>query len=207
MRRFSARDQRNILLVGALSLLILWVYSSYLVGPLWRHTSQLSEQVRSARDRLRALEAATANAPTVEAQYRQADDAVTAMQRRLPSKEELPAVIERLSVLANEADMRIQSIFPNRTAAEGLGEGPPSQTVVYQTVPIQVEALAGYHQLGTFLSLVESGSRPMRIASLRIVSQPKESKRHLINLVIEAYLARDDKAASVDPKLRVAWRR
>lgn len=196
MRRLSAREQRTIALVGLLGLFILWTYSVYFVGPLWQRVASLSQETKSAREKLRFLETATASGAMLEGQYQQLNEAVKAMQSLLLPETELPRVIELLSDVASQANVRIQAIFPQRPVGEVGGAGRSSDAAEgatlaagYRTIPIQIDALAGYHQLGVFLSLVESQDKPMRIASLRIASQPKESKRHLVKLVIESYFS------------------
>ena len=203
MKRLPARDQRTIFLIGALGLGILYAYARYIVGPLGREATELGQKIRSARERLQALEAATANEATLREQYSQVEQTVKSLRTLLPAEEELAAVIGLLSDLANQAQVKIQTIFPQRSvetpealaAAIKPGSSAARPPVVYREIPIQIDALAGYHQLGEFLGLVEGGKNPMRVSSLRISANPKESKRHHIKLVLVAYFATQDSGA------------
>jgi Tfp pilus assembly protein PilO len=119
------------------------------------------------------------------------------MQQLLPSEEELPAVIESLSDLAGQSQVKIQTIFPQRTDADGAGRKDKEkergggaglkQPDIYKEVIIQIDALAGFHQLGTFLSRIEQAEKPMRVASLRITQDPKEMKRQRVKLLLQSY--------------------
>ena len=138
------------------------------------------------------------NEPTLRAQYGQWDEKVTSLRALLPPREEESVVLERLSNLARQTQVKIQAMFPQRSAdgtagsgKSGADKGPPApaQPVVYEDVLIQIDAAAGYHQLGTFISLVEAEERPMRVSSLRIVANPREFKRHSIKLLIRAYFS------------------
>ena len=60
---------------------------------------------------------------------------------------------------------------------------------MYEEVLIQVEALAGYHRLGAFLSAMESGDKLVRVSSLHMVGNPKEPKHHHVKLLLRAYFA------------------
>jgi len=195
--RVSTREQRTLALVGALGLMILWVYLALIIGPLMREARRSREQVRAARDQLRVLELATMNETALREQHRQVQDTVASLRSLLPDEEELPRVIELLSELAGRSQVKIQTIFPQRPLeAAGAPKTPAAQAspapVVYKEVLIQVDALAGYHQLGTFLSLVEAGEKPMQLASLQIAPEPRGSKRFHIKLVIQSYFATRD---------------
>ena len=191
----SAREQRTILFGGALAILVLWLYSVYIVGPLIKEAAELREQVRMASDQLRGLEAVTANEATVQTQHHQVSETVKSLRSLLPAEEELPSIIELLSNLASEAQVKIQTIFPQRPAlaaqepTEGQAKEAAAEPLVYKDVIIQVDALAGYHELGTFLSLVESGKTPIEVSSLRISADPKEPHQHVIKLLIRSYFA------------------
>lgn len=187
----SSRDQRTLLAGGGLALLVLWVYGAYILGPLMRNASRLGQQIQQARDRLSALEAATANEDALRKQHEQLTQTVTSLRSLLPAEEELPSLIETLSDLASQTQVKIQTIFPQRpVGGQEPGAGATALTpVVYKEIPIQIDALAGYHQLGAFLALVESGSKPVRIASLRIAANPREPKRHNVKLLLRSYFA------------------
>ena len=128
-----------------------------------------------------------ANEPALRAQHGQWNEKVKSFRLLLPPREEESVVLERLSNLARQIQVKVQAIFPQRAA--GKGPAVPSHPVVYEDVLIHIDATAGYHQLGTFISLLEAEEHPMRVSSLRIVANPKESKRHTITLLIRAYFS------------------
>ena len=190
--RLSAREQRLLAVIVVLGLGILWTYTTFIAGPLMRGVSELGKQVRAARDQLRALELATASEAALKEQYRALQESVASLRILLPAEKELNQVIELLSDLAGQSQVKIQSVFPQRPAAAqdaDASKKPDSEAQAYKDVIIQIDALAGYHQLGTFLSLVESTGKPMQISSLHISTDPKEPKRLHIKLLIQAYFA------------------
>ena len=194
-----SREQRLIVQVAVLGILILTAYLAGLI-PLKRQGASLALQLQSARERLRMLETATANQAALQEQYRQVEQTVASLRGVLPAEGELPATIERLSDLANQAQVKIQNIAPQRTLVtpgdlqNGSGKAPAGPVVYYKEVLIQIDALAGYHQLGTFLSLVESGEKPMQVSSLHISENQKDFKRQRVKLLIRAFFAVSGKA-------------
>ena len=195
MKKFSPREQKTLALVIGLGLVTLWMYFSFIVSPLIREIGDLGRQVRDAREQLKVVRVSTANETTLRDQQRQLQEGVGSMQQLLPSEEELPAVIESLSDLAGQSQVKIQTIFPQRPGSDGAGRkdkdkgpaGEPKQPNIYKEVMIQIDALAGFHQLGSFLSRVEQAEKPMRVAGLRITLDPKETKRQRVKLLLQSY--------------------
>ena len=194
----SSREQRAMFLVVGSGVIILWFYAIFLIGPLMREAGALREQMRSARDQLKTLQLTTSNETMLQEQSRQLDQSVMALRRLLPDEEELSSVIERLSDLASRAKVKIVTISPR--LAEGSkadAKGGEAASPYYKAIPIQIDAEAGYHQLGSFLGWVESDSKPMRIFSLKIAGDAKEPTHHRIKLVILAYFASGKKMAAL----------
>jgi len=197
----SAREIRTILIGGVLGIVVIYVYFTMILKPLWRETGSLGERVRTAREQLSALRQAAANEPTLREQHRHLQEAVLSLRGDLPSEEELPSVIEFLSGLASRTQVKIQSIFPQRpieSPDRSAGEKgkPASGALVYKEVPIQIDAQASFHQLGAFLSLVEASDKPMQVSTLRIAGNPKEPRWHTITLSILTYFAVRDTGTS-----------
>ena len=57
---------------------------------------------------------------------------------------------------------------------------------------MQIDALSGFHQLGSFLGRVESGPQPMRLRSLRLSGNPKDFRRHNSKIILIVYFAAQD---------------
>lgn len=205
----SRRDQRSIVFAAGLGLVVLGVYVRYIIRPLRRAAAESSQKVVVAAEQLRLLEAATRNDAVLREQYGQVEQSVLSWRKRLPDERELASVIEVLSDLANQAQVKIQTISPQRPADKPEGarsaqseQAAASKATVYKEVLIQIDAMAGYHQIGSFLALVESENRPLRIASLRISVNTKEFRRHHMKLVIRSYFSVDEGAGSGEPAAR-----
>jgi Tfp pilus assembly protein PilO len=200
MKRLSPREQRVVLLLVLLAVPILWLYAGFL-GGLWRRLGDAGGQLKATREELRGLEAVVANETALKEQEQQVQQTVVSLRALLPGENELPAAIERLSDLATQTQVKIQTIYPHRPVSEQTGSGEKgraSAAAVYKEIPIQIDAICGFHQLGTFLSMVESDTRPMRVANLRISGNPKDPKRHMIKLLLRSYFATKGSSESKD---------
>lgn len=206
MTRVLKREQRVLVFVGGLAILTAWVYAVYIIGPLRRETSELGRQIREAREQLRILEVALSSEAGLEEKSRRLRESVQALRGSLTPEAELPSVIELLTELASQTQVKVQAIVPQRPAepmeptAPDAGQGSSSTslpTVYYREIPIHIDALAGYHQLGTFLNLVETADKPMQLLSLRISANPKEPRWHRVKLLVQSYVAAREPASIV----------
>lgn len=198
LRKFSPREQKALGAMVAVGSVTVYVYFAFLVGPLWQKAVDLGQRVRTSREELQTLRAATANEGAIREQYQALQTTVGSLRSFLPPEKDLPAVIEVLSNLAQRTNVKIQTIFPQRSLADQqavtTAKNNPAaipEPVVYRQVPIQIDAQSGFHQLGLFLSMVEAEATPMELRSLRVASDPREPKRHTVKMVIDAYFAAD----------------
>ena len=186
----TKREQQVLGVVVVLGLCITWGYMTYF-SVIRGAADRLGGEVRSARDRVQVIEKALASESQIRQQYAQMDQSVNSLRTQLPPEEQLSSVIEHLSDLASQSQVKIQTIFPQRQTDEEaagsslLGQKPP----IYTVTPIQIDAVAGYHELGTFLNLVEMSHSPMELASLRISANPNQIKRHTIKIVLDVFFA------------------
>ena len=199
----STRELRTVLVGGVLGIVVLYVYAAMILAPLWREASSSARRVSDAQAQLAALRQATMNEAALAEQHRSLQEAVVALRGHLPSEDELPAVIEFLSGLASQTQVKIQTIFPQRPLDPlgnlGPGGKAAADATVYQEIQIQIDAQASYHQLGTFLALIEASDKPMQVATLRISGNPKEPRWHNVSLSIVTYFAVREGAATDAP--------
>lgn len=198
MKVRTKRERQQVLGLGvALAVLGAWVYTAYMLGPLWRTAAQLGQQLPNAREQLRVLETVIAIEPALQEQHRQLSQSVVALRGALPAEEDLPVVLQRLSEFATTSRVKLQSISPDRSLPPPAAKAAaPTSEPIVKELPIHLEALAGFHQFGTFLSLLESGSQPMQVSSLHMAPDPRDFKRQQITMVLLASFAADHQEAA-----------
>lgn len=191
----SKQEQRQLVTIAVLGTLLLGVYVVSLLKPLAGAVVRTGKEAQTAKTQLQHIELAIAGEPQLRRDYEQLSQKLQSLRTSLPSEEGMPAIIELLSDLASQTGLKIRTIFPQRTF-ESLGLATSGQAApttkaaeLYKEIPIQIDAWAGYHQLGLFLSHVEAVPQPMELRSLRISADPKEPRRHNMKVVIAAYFA------------------
>ena len=191
----TPRERQAVIVGGVLAVLVLWLYVGYIIGPLSRELGRLGKQIRSAKEEVRLLEAGTASETALRDQHRQVSESVQALRKLLPADSELSQLIERLSALASRSQVRIQTLYPQRELESEAAKGQEAEDRaakapdVYHAVLITIHAVAGYHQLGTFLSLAEAENKPMEIINLSVLPDSRELRRHQVKLILRAYFA------------------
>jgi len=169
----SKRELQLFVVVVFLAGISLWVYYTLLFKPMFQEAVRLGQEVRTASLKLQHTEQAITQEPQLRQEYERLQEALQGLRKALPPPEDLPSVIGLLSDVASQTSVKIQTIFPQRSLEdreETPRREPASSDVpeLYTEIPIQIDALTGFHQLGTFLSRVESGAQPMQLRSIRI---------------------------------------
>jgi len=187
----DARRRREVIGLIALAALGLWAYYAYAFTPLLRNAWRLGHEVRTRKTQLTHIEQAIAQQPQWQQESVQLDGDVGRLRAALPSADGVLPVIERLSDLANDSGIKIQTITPQRSIdalPPASGDAAPAQPALYKEVAIKIEALGGLHQLGRFLSRLESDPQPVQIRILRVASG-REVRRHVIKLVLVGFFS------------------
>ena len=71
----------------------------------------------------------------------------------------------------------------SKTKAAAAVAGP----LPYRGIPIQIDALAGFHQVGAFVSQMEGGDQAMRLRQCRINANSKDLRRHQVRITMVGY--------------------
>ena len=187
------QEQWRLAILGSFfGILAVWVYFGMLVVPSFQRMGKLGQELSDAKEQLILLERVLANEARIQEQHERIGQSVASLREILPAEEELPVIIEKLSELARVADVRIQTIFPKLDVA-GRPDAKLDQKEkgahVYRAISIQLDAEAGYHSIGRFMSLVEGLSIPIEVTVLRIRHSTQVFREHSMRLVLNIFFA------------------
>lgn len=120
-------------------------------------------------------------------QYRQEVQRLTvelqSVNEKIRSKEQIPAILENISRMANEHGVEIEKIMPNTAASRLVLQNNNGQ---YYSIPILVEALSGYHNLGRFINRLEREEDFFSIPEFTITTNAEDPTNHVVKLTIDA---------------------
>lgn len=108
-------------------------------------------------------------------------------EKSLPAEEEIPSLLESLSRMAGTSNIQIVGITP--VTAPAKDKPPPrGKAAAYKEIPINISAKSGYHDLGRFLSDLESADRFMKVVDIDIKSNRATPAKHDVELVVCTYI-------------------
>jgi len=110
------------------------------------------------------------------------EDAIKKENEKVEPREEVPLILEHVSRLANTNGVKINQIMPNVIDSEIVLE---NNERVYYLLPIEIEAKAGYHNLGRFINTIEQGEIFLKVKKLTIAAVAN-TKEHSIKLTLDA---------------------
>jgi len=175
----ESRDsrQRNMI-VGSLFVLLLLADFALLIRPMIRVFTETVPQLTAEKAQLHGLQDDWKNKAALMKQWQDATDKLAGTEKQFLPRSEVPSLLEKLSKLAQDSQVKILTLKPLETKEAGSG---------LTLIPIRMSAVAGTHDLGHFLALLEGGPVYFRVSNLRITTNGSSEYRHTIELSIETY--------------------
>ncbi|MFH1837469.1 MAG: type 4a pilus biogenesis protein PilO [Candidatus Omnitrophota bacterium] len=143
-----------------------------------RETRELREQIALVRSRVELADTMTQRLGGLKKDLEEYAES-------LPDKKEIPEFLEGMSAIAKVSGVRIISITP----AEIKDPDDEKSKGFYKEMPITITAESGYHELGSFISNLESGNRVVLIEDLRIQGREDSSRKHDIKMTLKTYVS------------------
>jgi len=117
------------------------------------------------------------------------------INKKIKPKEELPALLEMISLIASKNNVKIEQVMPQTTAQKAVLDNSDGK---YFAVPIVIEARSGYHDFGRFLNQLEQEGVFTDLSDFTFASEAMDANRHLIKMTMKTILL--DKKDSKDAK-------
>lgn len=180
------REKKMIVVMGLCAALFVdyWL----LINPVIGTFSKTLPELQSKRAELDELKQDKINETELMRQWDELDARAAEQESRFVSPNEIPALLENLSKMAQGSGLKILSVTPGKQERTRAMEP-------YSRVSVHISALAGGHELGKFLSLLESNHVFFRVAGLKVSPNPPEAKRQKIDLEVQVYRKGSDAPA------------
>jgi len=104
---------------------------------------------------------------------------------KVRSLQEVPAILETISSIANDYDVKIDRLTPQKQGQESL---KVTEDGHYYALPIVIQARCGYHMFGRFLNKLEDENLWFVIKEMNIQSDEKTPNLHSFSLTIKIIL-------------------
>lgn len=177
-------NSRNVrekqLIIGFVVVLLFSADYFVLIQPVTKIFSEVSPKVAPLKEELKSLKEDNKNKEAIQKKWEEAKKDLGEKEKFFISPDETPALLENLSKEALRSGVKITSLEPS-DAVRGSGKS------VYTPLPLEVKAAAGTHELGTFLSRLETGGTLFKVKDLKISSNPLNERKQTVELSMEAF--------------------
>ncbi len=174
--------KQMVIVISSVTLLTLFVCIVFIFKPQVVSISGVRTRLSKVNADLRSARSDIAKISTMKDVIASYDKKMGLYEKTLPTEDGIPGLLESLSEMAKSANMRIAGIVP--IAQKGSEAG----NRVYKEIPIMITAKAGYHELGHFLSSLESSDRFMKVADMQIKADKASPKKHDVELLVVTYV-------------------
>lgn len=144
---------RNVLiaLVGsiAVTVMILFVYSSYFYGPIHKDIDAQQKSLDDLRSKLAVAKDRAQQLSKMQQEMASLQVDVAQLEKQLPKDRELPALIRVLTHRAESYGVTLSNLTPMKPVSKGL----------YDEIPYNVVVTSSFNNLGHFLTSLGKGDR------------------------------------------------
>ncbi len=152
--------QRVLLLIGTIAVLGALFYFLIYKGQL-ESVNRLHRSIAEQEKKLADLKKAAADVEVLQKDLARAEEELNQALVLLPDRKEIPGLLENVSQLGAEVGLENLLFQPQ----------PEQVQEFYATVPIRLDLIGTYHELGLFLDRVSKLNRILKVENLNMVRQ------------------------------------
>lgn len=109
---------------------------------------------------------------------------VVQSNEKVKTKDEVPFILEKISLLADQNNIKIDQILPNSENQELVLEDNSKK---YYSLPIFIQARSNYHNFGRFINGIENSNIFFNIKSFTVTATEND-REHKILLTLDAII-------------------
>src|SRR3990167_3114096 len=143
----NPREKKMFVAVAAMAI-IAFDYL-LLINPVIGVCMRATPKLAAMKSQLQELKDNGRNEALIGQSWEAADGRLAAAERAFVASNELPTLLENLSKLAQDSDVKIISLKPIEAVSK------TEKAKRYQSIPIEINSSSGTHELGRFLSKLE----------------------------------------------------
>jgi len=154
-----------------------------LIVPQIINMGKISKDLNQKKKILTNLDSGIKNFTALEQEFESLNNAYNGFVERLPQQKEFPVFLELLSKLAKANNVKIVAIEPQKAIDD--------PTLFFIKTPVFIDAYAGYHDIGRFISSLERSSNFMRVEDIKISQADSEPGKEQLFLNVHAFCIRE----------------
>lgn len=170
-------------LLGGVLLVVFLADYFLLLRPLLGSVNKLSSQTSELKHNIEDAKTDIARIGQNRDQLEKIRNQVNEVKVKIRSAQEVPLILEDISRIASENGVKIDQLMPLKDQKVLLAK---QKDVEYYALPIMVQARSPYHELGRWLAQLESEKVFYGIGNLSIMTNPKDTMRHQVQITLKA---------------------
>ncbi|MBP9854561.1 MAG: type 4a pilus biogenesis protein PilO [Candidatus Omnitrophica bacterium] len=181
--KFEKMDEKTIYIIFAAVLFSVFLLDYFvLMRPQLAALTKINPEIKILSDDIAKAKIDITKLDQYQKNVVELEEGIQKENKKVEPKEDVPLILEHISRLANKNGVKINQIMPNAVDSEIVLE---NNERVYYSLPIEVEAKAGYHNFGRFINAIENGDKFLRVKKLTMASMAG-AKDHSVKLTLEA---------------------
>lgn len=149
-------------ILAVLAVLVVVGYFFLLYSPKMEELRSLTDDYGRLEAKLKKDRRIANNLPKFKAEYERMQQQLSQALSELPNKKEIPTLLTSISSLAKDEGLEILRFEPVAEVAKGF----------YAEVPVKMQLLGSYHQVGMFFDQIGKMSRIVNVSNLQM-GKPK----------------------------------
>jgi len=192
MKNIFNKFQEQLSALGTMQKVLLFTVTLLVMGGAFyflKFQSQLDTldslriQIGEQQKKLVTLKAAVVQVEVIKKELAQSEEELTKLLMLLPDQKEIPGLLENVSRLGA------------RVGLENILFKPQPEVVkeFYAVIPVELDLVGSFNNLGVFLDSISKLDRILKVDSLKVTRQAKESLLHVeCNLVTYRFLEKPE---------------
>lgn len=160
------------LVVAAVFVVIIGLFFMYSYRPHHQEIQNLSKAVDDLERQIIVNKSLAEKKDELLAKNAELQQKLLEVQQKLPTSSEVTDLLKQVSVLGQQAGLDIQLWKPSSKVK--------SASNLYYEIPVQIEVLGGYHDVGIFFDTVSKLPRIVNITGLSMTMEKKKGGKGIL---------------------------
>ena len=173
-------DNKKILLIGLISILVIYVDYSYIIKLQFRSLRNTNSKIVRLEKDIGNISKDLTKMQQFKTKPADASQWSAAKNKIIISKEQVAPLLEDISAIANKNNIKIMQIKPLK---ESKGKDVTTGSVL-----ISLDLVGNYHNLWAFVNEIENALELMAVEGMKMEPDSMNYLQQKVNLILRAYL-------------------
>ncbi|MFA5156024.1 MAG: type 4a pilus biogenesis protein PilO [Candidatus Omnitrophota bacterium] len=175
-------DSKKIILIALVAVFIIYADCAFLIKAQLGHLRNLRPKVAKLQKDIKAFNKSFSEM----SRFKSEEGEPVVSGKQMIAESDLTDLLEYISDTGNSNNIRITQVKPVREVRAKEEKSPAAGNFI--PVYISLDILAGYHNLGTFINILENGDKFIAVQDLRISRDKNDYMRQEVNLTLKTYV-------------------